>query len=208
MPTDLEPGPLGPAFDKAIYNDSSTIKTALQAHAKVNGYAISCNSSLPTRVVYVCSKSGNYDARNQGLVHESKCRKGTGTTKTNCKYRVAAKLIVGTNQWQVTVLNNEHNHDAVISPTALPHHRTSSLTVEEYARLKEMSILGHSPSAILSALRFANPELLLVQRDVYNLLHNLRLDELAGYTPVEWLLKVLTIFKYVFAFLLTISIET
>jgi hypothetical protein len=80
-----------------------------------------------------------------------------------------------------------------LRPTALPHHRTSSLTVEEYARLKEMSILGHSPSAILSALRFANPELLLVQRDIYNLLHNLRLDELAGYTPVEWLLKVITI---------------
>jgi hypothetical protein len=110
MPTDLEPGPLGPAFDEAIYNSPSTVKTALQAHAKVNRYAISCNSSVPTRVVYVCSKNSIYDTRNQGLVHESKRRKGTGTTKTNCKYRVAAKLIVGAipNQWQVTVLDNEH----------------------------------------------------------------------------------------------------
>src|SRR5947209_7661064 len=143
MPTDLEHRPLGPAFDEAIYDSPSTVKTALQAHAKVNGYTISCNSSVPTRVVYVCSKSGNYDARNQGLVHESKHRKGTSTTKTNCKYRVAARLIVGTtpNQWQVTVLNNEHNHDAVISPTALPHHRTSSLAEEEYVKLKELNAL-------------------------------------------------------------------
>jgi hypothetical protein len=195
MPADLEPGPLGPAFDEAIYDNPSAVKTALQAHAKVNRYTISYNSSVPTRVVYVCSKSGVHDPRNQGLVHESKRRKNTGTTKTNCKYRVAAKLIVGAipNQWQVTVLNNEHNHDAVISPTALLHHRISSLTEEEYVRIKEMSVLGYSPSAILSALQYANPDLLLVQYNVYNLLYNLRLDELAGYTPIEWLLKVLII---------------
>jgi hypothetical protein len=36
-----------------------------------------------------------------------------------------------------------------------------------------MSMLGYSPAAILSILRYANPELLLVQRDVY-----------------KWLLKV------------------
>jgi hypothetical protein len=98
MPTNLEHGPLGPAFDEAIYDTPATVKAALQAHAKVNRYAISCNSSTPTRAVYVCSKSGNHDARNQGLVHESKRRKGTGTTKTNCKYRVTAKPVVGTTQ--------------------------------------------------------------------------------------------------------------
>jgi hypothetical protein len=82
-------------------------------------------------------------------------------------------------------LNNKYNHDTVILPIALPHHRIGALTKEEYTKVKKMSILGHSPSAILSVLQYANPELLLVQHDVYNLLHNLRLDKLARYTPVE-----------------------
>jgi hypothetical protein len=55
------------------------------------------------------------------------------------------------------------------------------------------SKLGHSPTQILQALRIANPDSCLVARDIYNLLHNLRLEELAGDTPVEWLLKVYTI---------------
>lgn len=53
-----------------------------------------------------------------------------------------------------------------------------------------MSTMGHSPAAILSTLRYANPELLLVQRNVYNLLQTLRIEELARSTPIEWLLKV------------------
>jgi hypothetical protein len=54
------------------------------------------------------------------------------------------------------------------------------------------SKLGHNPTQILQALRMANPNSYLVPRDIYNLLHNLRLEELAGDTPVEWLLKVRT----------------
>jgi len=72
----------------------------------------------------------------------------------------------------------------VTSLVALPYHQVGGLTEEEYKAIKEMAMQGHSPAAILSALRYANPELLLVQHDVYNLLHSLWLDELAGRTPV------------------------
>lgn len=72
----------------------------------------------------------------------------------------------------------------------LPHHRVGGRTEDERKSVKEMGTQGHSPAAILSTLRYANPELLLVQHDVYNLLHSLRLHELAGRTPIEWLLEV------------------
>jgi hypothetical protein len=72
----------------------------------------------------------------------------------------------------------------------LPYYRIGGLTEEEYIKIKEMSTLGYSPAVILSTLQHANLELLLVQHDVYNLLHNLRVEELAGSTPIEWLLKV------------------
>ena len=209
MASALEPGPLGPAPEEAIYTDPPTIKAALQAHAREHGYAITCNSSTSSRILYVCSKHGVYDSRNQGNVHQSKRRKGTGTTKTNCMFRVMAKPVLGTTSWKVTVLNNDHNHEAVLSLAALPHHRLSSLSIEERTKVSDMSTLGHSPGAILAALRLANPNTLLVMRDIYNLLYSMRLDELGGFTPVEWLLSVLTLFHlYLSSILLTICLET
>jgi len=69
-------------------------------------------------------------------------------------------------------------------------------------------MLGYSPSAILAVLQYANPELLLIQHDVYNLLHNLQLEELARNTPIEWLLKVSDYSLDILSLLLTIYIET
>ena len=56
-----------------------------------------------------------------------------------------------------------------------------------------MSALGHSPTQILDAIRQNNPESNLIPRDVYNLLASLRVEELNGQTPIEWLLQVLSV---------------
>ena len=88
------------------------------------------------------------------------------------------------------ITSADHNHDAVVSLSALPHHRLSAITQEERLKVGNMNQLGHSPTAILNALRQANPDSASVARDVYNLLYSLRLDELARSTPVEWLLMV------------------
>jgi hypothetical protein len=56
-----------------------------------------------------------------------------------------------------------------------------------------MSALGHSPTQILAAIRQSNPERNMILRDVYNLLASLRVEELNGQTPIEWLLQVLSV---------------
>ena len=135
----MEPKPLGTAFNEAIYTSPAAVRAALQAHAKGNGYAISTTSSTSTRVVFSCSKGGKYDNRNKCHVHESRHRKGTSTTKTDCKFRVIAKPIVNMEpiQWKVTVLDNRHNHEAVISLSALPHHRIGGLSEESVESLRK-----------------------------------------------------------------------
>ena len=50
MPANLEYGPLGAAFDEAIYSSPSV---ALRAYAKVDGYAILCYSSTPELSMFV-----------------------------------------------------------------------------------------------------------------------------------------------------------
>jgi hypothetical protein len=92
--------------------------------------------------------------------------------------------------WTTQITSADHNHDAVVSLSALPHHRIGAITQEERQKLTDINQLGHSPTAILNALRQANPDSPLVPRDIYNLLYSLRLDKLKGSTLVEWLLIV------------------
>jgi len=71
------------------------------------------------------------------------------------------------------------------SLSVLPHHRLSAITDEERQKVASVNQLGHNPTTIRTALRYANPNLCLVLWDIYNLLYKLRLDELASSTPVK-----------------------
>jgi hypothetical protein len=161
------------------------------------------------RIVYICSKGNKYDSRGKSdSMHESKRRKNTSTMKCNCPYRVIATRETSDSPWSSRTVHEEHNHDAVTALSALPQHRLGAITVEDRRKVAEMNQLGHSPTAILAALRLANPETLLVARDIYNLLYSLRIEELDGLTPIEWLLWVCFYIQPFASLLLTISIET
>jgi hypothetical protein len=174
-----------------VYPDPIAAKAALQAYAHQNGYAITASSSSARRAFYMCSKGGKYDPKGKDpTTHETKRRKSTSTMKTDCPYQAIARKDEVTSQWELSVINNDHNHGPVAAASAFPQHRIASMIPEEYTIVKDMSILGHSPSQILHRLRQSNPETQLIPRDIYNLLASLRTEELDGKTPVEWLLKV------------------
>ena len=77
-----------------------------------------------------------------------------------------------------------HNHDPVEALSALPQHRIPAMSEEECATVNSMHRNGHSPLQILSALQLLNPASHLIVKDVYSLLHNLWLDELASSTLI------------------------
>ena len=183
------PALLGPAIAEAIYANPKAAKAALQAHAGEHGYSTTVQSSSDRRVFYMCSKGGNYDAKGKDpATHPSKQRKNTSTMKTDCKYQCVARKV--DDGWKLEVLENNHNHGPAVALSALPQHRVAAMTPEERAILRDMSVLGHSPTQILDAIRKSNPESNLIPRDIYNLLASMRMEELDGKTPVEWLLQV------------------
>jgi hypothetical protein len=162
----------------------------LQAHARQNGYAISVQKTTPKDGAWICSKGGKYrDTGKSSAVHESKRRRNTATTKTECPFRVRAAQDAD-GKFTTVVVDPNHNYDAVVALSALPHHRLGAITDDERRKVANMSQLGHSPTAILTALRHENPTSCLVPRDIYNLLYNLQVEELDGSTPIEWLLMV------------------
>ena len=91
IPSVLGPGPLGPPPPTGQYTDRDAIKAALQAYARNNSFAIKVDSSTAKEAAYICSKGSKYDNRGKSeSVHESKRRRNTGTTKTDCLFRVRA----------------------------------------------------------------------------------------------------------------------
>jgi hypothetical protein len=190
MPSPPQPSPLGPPPPSGQYDDLLQIKLFLQDHARQNGYAIIVQKSTPKEGAWICSKGGKYDDKGKSsAVHESKRRKNTATTKTECPFRVRASRDAN-GKFTTVAINASHNHDAVVALSALPHHQLGAITAEECQKVANMNQVGHSPTAILTALRHENPASCLVPRDMYTFLYKLRAKELAGSTPVEWLLMV------------------
>jgi hypothetical protein len=151
MPSLSQPGPLGPPPPIGQYDDLLQIKLFLQAHARQNGYAIIVQKTTPKDGAWICSKGGKYDDKGKSsAVHESKRRKNTATTKTECPFRVRAARDAN-GKFSTVVVDPTHNHDAVVAFSALPHHRLGAITDEERQKVANMSQLGHSPTAILTA---------------------------------------------------------
>jgi hypothetical protein len=126
MLSPTHPEPLGPPPPTVQYSRLAEIKALLQAHTRDNGYAITSDSSTPKRAAWVCSKSGKYNDKNKAQdVHPTKRRRNTGTTKTGCPFRVRATFDV---IWATQIIRADHNHDAVVSLSALPHYRMGTIT--------------------------------------------------------------------------------
>lgn len=77
------------------------------------------------------------------------------------------------------------------------------MKLEEQLIVQDMALLGHSPVQILNAIHQGNPTSALIPWDIYNLLTKLRVEELGGKTPIEWLLQVFLVFSMIVENLLT-----
>jgi hypothetical protein len=88
------------------------------------------------------------------------------------------------------VLEGAHNHDASIHITAHSVHRNNALTPEIRTQIGILAQSGLNPSQILTILQSATPEIPLVVKDISNAIHEARLTELSGRTPIQWLLDV------------------
>jgi hypothetical protein len=71
--------------------------------------------------------------------------------------------------------------------SAILQHQVAALKSKERAVIRDMLALRHGLTQILNAIRKDNPESNLIPCDIYNLLASLRIKELSGKTPIEWL---------------------
>jgi hypothetical protein len=136
MPSVAQPGPLGPLLPAVTYADLPTLKAACIGHARENSYALTIETSSPTRLIYRCSMSGKYNPKGKDKnIDLSKHCHNTGTIKTDCLFRLTCNPTL-TYGWKVHVSDSNHNHDAVTSFTALPQYRSQALGSEHIVKIK------------------------------------------------------------------------
>ena len=90
---------------EAVYPDVDTAFTAIQAHAKENGYAFCRYSRKASRVVFTCNCAGKYNLKGKDPnTHSSRQRQSTGTKKTGCLIKVVLRQDRVSSNWSLKVL--------------------------------------------------------------------------------------------------------
>ena len=181
----------GPAPPAAVYSSITTGFATIQAHAKVHGYAFFKRDSQPpgpspTRVIYACDRSGKPPSKKKATnIDESRRRKGVATKKYDCKMRVALKKDNISGQWELHVLEGNHNHEPSADPAAHPAHRNTALDPSVTAQIDNYIHCGLSTAQILITIRREHPSIILAPKDISNRAQKTRLIELDGKTPME-----------------------
>jgi hypothetical protein len=185
------PRACGPPPPEAVYTDLDTAVAAIQGHAKLHGYALCKRDSKAKRVVYTCDRFGRVQSKGKNPnTHATKRRQGSGSKKCGCEMKLVLKLDDGSEQWVVSITYGTHNHESSTAPAAHPAYRTAALDPNAIAQIKLLSSSGVVPAQILSVVRKQFPQAILVQKDVSNIIQKARLEDLAGRTPIQWLLEV------------------
>jgi hypothetical protein len=120
---------------EAIYNTKDALFSAIQAHARNNGYAITTRSTKQNRILFDCDRAGAYQSKGKNPnTHPSRQRNNTGSKKCGCKMRVAC-VRQEEGSWALKVIEDTHNHGPSAAPIAHPAHRIASLKPEVRAEI-------------------------------------------------------------------------
>jgi hypothetical protein len=129
---------------EAIYPDPNVALTAVQLHAKQDGYAFKIHDKKAFRVVFACDRGGQYDSKGKNSkIHESR-RRQTGSKECGCLKKVELRLDPLSGQWMLQVLQGAHNHGPSTAAAAHPVHRYPALTRDTRAKINDLSRDGLS----------------------------------------------------------------
>jgi hypothetical protein len=91
--------------------------------------------------------------------------------------------------WSLTVLHGAHNHERSADISAHPAHRIAALSSENCDLVKTLSNSGLSMAQIMATIRQEDPEAILTERDISNIIQKARIEQLGGISSIQWLLQ-------------------
>ena len=173
--------------------------TSIRQHALSHGYAITIiNSAKERNICLGCDRGGVYHDHIDAS--EGSKRRKTSTRRMNCPFRLYAKKLVDSNQWEIQVRNPSHNHEADDNMIGHPTVRRPQLTRDQNQTIEHLSNIGSRPQHILSLLRKDQPDILIRSKDIYNIRGSIRQKKLGNHSPLGLLQRLLIQNEWKYAF--------
>jgi hypothetical protein len=173
-----------------VFETREQLLASIQEHALSHGYAITTIRSNRDRNISLgCDRGGVYYDHINAL--DGAKRRKTSTRRIDCPFRLYAKKLIASNQWEIQVRNPNHNHEADDNMIAHPIARRRQLTQDQINTINHLSYSGSRPRHIISLIRAEQPTTLIKPKDCYNIRDESRRKKLGSYTPLEFLQETL-----------------
>ena len=182
MPLDLLPP------DDALFNSADKLQQQIQTHAKDHGYAISILRSRTNKrkevklYFFQCVKGGKPRDKLKGTRF-----KPFISQKTECPFQCQGRQN-SDGIWQLTVTNSNHNHDPEPAIFYWQHRSLPDWLRDQITNMTKANI---SPKQIAISLRLADLNQIFTMQDIYNIRKVIRIEQLAGKTPIKVMLHEL-----------------
>jgi hypothetical protein len=186
MPPQVEPLPLPPQVEplslppEGEWPTLAALIEAAQEHARLAGYAIVEGPGGERRMdkggrwkkYLICKHGGKHD--NRTLIEESRIRKNRTSKKTQCPMRMKIQERpnglwslnrMDGSRAKVPVDYSSHNHPV---NDARAYHEHRRLSTDQRRIVDAQRAAGVPPNRIKSALKAADPRLVVEIRDIYN----------------------------------------
>lgn len=190
-----------------IYPNFEALRAECDDVGRSNGYEVTIKRTKAHSKQLWCGRSGKPDMKNKGHVDKSKLR-DTGSKKIECPFELKAvelkdeKTGEWTNQWRLSVVEAEHNHDG-IDAAGLARHRRAALTQHQQENINVLIDGGIKTKYIkinnlIAPLGEDGVRINLTSGDISNIRKKRRREGLKGLTPIMALLKTLHVGTYFF----------
>jgi hypothetical protein len=177
---------------KGAYPTLAAAMEAAQSYTRGAGYAFNIRRSEKensrVKKLLLCSRGGRY----RPTINEKHRKRQRATVKTNYKFSVVIKerpRRMWTLAHRPDPANRVHNHKAFTDPGACHQHRR--LTAEQITVVKTNFNVSISTRQTVTALRSADPNVLLIKRDIYNLTSQLTRARRRGVAAPAALIRTL-----------------
>nr|GEV36374.1 hypothetical protein [Tanacetum cinerariifolium] len=140
------------------------------------------------KVHLMCDRSGKYDGLESSI--------GTSTKKTDCPFQFIRQYSSSHGYWTIRVVCDQHNH--LPTPNLEGHAYARRLSHDEYRLVEDLTWKNVRPREILSTLKDQNENNLSTLSTIYDAQRKIRKVENAGKTPMQVLMSLLHINRYVY----------
>ncbi|CAH9089994.1 unnamed protein product, partial [Cuscuta epithymum] len=184
-----------------IFNSKNELITWARETGKNIGYVIVIVSSSSgddgkkARLRLGCERGGTYRTPKKLINIEARRRKGTGTKKNGCPFKLQGVKLETNDDWEVKIQCGYHNHPPAENLEG--HAFTGRLSKEENTILLDMTKNMVKPRNILVTIKAKDKKNTTTMKTIYNARHKHKMLEKAGRSQMQQLMKRLGDFGYV-----------